>query len=108
MNSIAKTPQKPYYAVIFTYKRTNVDNGYEVMEKKTTEMVAKMKGFLGYESSKDESGFGVIISYWDSEESINTWRSNQVHRSAKEGGREQWYSEFATRICKVEDDYYSE
>jgi heme-degrading monooxygenase HmoA len=105
---IAETPKPPYYAVIFTFKRTPVDNGFEGMEKKTSEMVSKMKGFLGAENTKDENGFGVLISYWDSEESINAWRSNQLHRSAKDSGRDQWFSEYATRICKVEYDYFSE
>lgn len=105
MSQISSTPKPPYYAAIFTYKRTSVDNGYDEMEKKTAEIVSKQKGFLGAESARSEDGFGVLISYWDSEESINSWRNNGVHRGAKEAGREQWYSEFKTRICRVDYDY---
>lgn len=107
MSKIANTPKKPYYAVIFTYQRTQEDNGYDEMEKKTSEMVSGQKGFLGVESVKDSNGFGVLISYWDSEESINQWRNHQTHKGAKDVGRKQWYTEFSTRICKVEDDYFS-
>jgi len=50
------------------------------MEKKASEMVSKMKGFLGTESDKNENGFGDFLSYLDSEENINAWRSSQLHR----------------------------
>lgn len=107
MSQIANTPKPPYYSVIFTYQRTSVDDGYDVMEKRTAEVVSKMKGFLGAESTRDENGFGVLISYWDSEESINAWRANLTHRDAKESGRNQWYSKYISRICKVEYEYSS-
>lgn len=69
-------------------------------------IVSKQEGFLGAESVRDQNGFGMTISYWDSLESINAWRSNSPHMYAKEMGEKAWYSEYMIRICKVESDNY--
>lgn len=104
MAEIAKTPVPPYYAVIFTSIRTPGDNGYGKIADEIVNIVSKQKGFLGAESVRDSNGFGMTISYWDSLESINDWKSNLQHKKAKEMGMKQWYSQYKIRICKVEND----
>ena len=82
MNGIAKTPQPPYYAVIFCSQRTDADSGYEKMAEKMVELASQQKGFLGIESAKDE-GLGITVSYWDSLDAIRTGRNIQhikLHR----------------------------
>jgi len=37
--------------------------------------------------------------------SIKLWKQNTEHVMAQKQGREIWYREFKTRICKVESDY---
>jgi heme-degrading monooxygenase HmoA len=72
------------------------------------EMVALAKeqpGFLGEESVRESNGFGVTVSYWESEEAIRLWKENARHRVAQKLGREQWYESFVTRVCKVERAY---
>ncbi|GAB6110061.1 antibiotic biosynthesis monooxygenase family protein [Fusibacter bizertensis] len=108
MSKIARTLETPYYAVIFTSTRTLGDNGYENVGDKMFEMASKQKGFLGAESVRDEEGFGMTISYWDSLESIDIWRNNVSHMKAKEMGKKMWYSKYMIRICKVESDNYFE
>ncbi|WP_055668660.1 antibiotic biosynthesis monooxygenase family protein [Desnuesiella massiliensis] len=106
MNGIVKTPKPPYYAVIFTSIRTSGDNGYGKVSDDIVNIVSKQKGFLGAESVRDEDGFGMTISYWDSIESINEWKYNVPHMKAKEMGKKMWYSKYMIRICKVENDNY--
>lgn len=106
MSKIAKTPKKPYYAVIFTSIRTLDDNGYGKVGDDIVNIVSKQQGFLGVESVRDEDGFGITISYWDSLESIKAWKNNNDHRNAKEMGKKMWYSKYMIRICKVESDHY--
>lgn len=103
MPPIAQTPQPPYYAVIFTSVRTDVDNGYAEMARKMVDMASRQPGFLGVESAREE--VGITVSYWTDLESIKAWKSNIEHREAQALGRKQWYSTFKTRICKVERDY---
>jgi heme-degrading monooxygenase HmoA len=59
---IAQTPKPPYYAVIFSTQRTNIDEGYIEMAEKMDTLATKQEGYLGMESAK--SNLGLTISYW--------------------------------------------
>ena len=100
---IATTPKPPYYAVIFTTYRTDIDAGYYEMAEKMEQLAAQQEGFLGVESVRDE--LGITVSYWSSLEAIKNWKYHLEHSEAREKGRSTWYKNFKVRICKVERDY---
>ncbi|WP_196139027.1 antibiotic biosynthesis monooxygenase [Aliikangiella sp. G2MR2-5] len=101
--SIAKTPRPPYYAVIFSnYLSSDVD-GYTETAERMLELAAEQPGFLGFESVRD--GMGITVSYWRDLEAIKLWKANSEHQVAQKTGKEKWYSQFVTRIAKVERDY---
>jgi hypothetical protein len=50
-HSIARTPDPPYYAVIFTSLRTEGDHGYGQMADRMLELASQQPGFLGVESA---------------------------------------------------------
>lgn len=100
---IANTPKAPYYAVIFTTLRTEVDTGYNEMAEKMETLAKIQEGYLGIESARDE--VGITVSYWSSLEAILKWKENVSHAEAREKGRSEWYKNFKVRICKVERDY---
>lgn len=100
---MAKTPQTPYYAVIFTSIRTDNDNSYADMSQKMIDLAKQQDGFLGIESAREE--IGITVSYWRDLDSIKKWKDNSEHTIAREKGREIWYKSFKTRIAKVERDY---
>lgn len=100
---IAKTPVPPYYAVIFTSLRTEIDEGYEMTADRMVELAAGQPGFLGVESARE--GIGITVSYWESLEAIRQWKANTEHLAAQKLGRKQWYTAYKTRICLVERDY---
>ncbi|MBL0457656.1 antibiotic biosynthesis monooxygenase [Aeromonas enteropelogenes] len=100
---IANTPEPPYYAVIFTSERTNVDEGYAAIAERMLALARTQPGFLGVESARD--GVGITVSYWRDLESIRHWKGDLEHREAQRLGREQWYRTFKTRIARVERDY---
>jgi len=100
---IAKTPKPPYYAVIFTSIKSTKLDGYEEMANKMLDLVKKQKGFLGYESASDK--IGITISYWSDLDSIKNWKQNIDHKEAQLKGKSSWYSNYKTRIVKVEKDY---
>jgi len=104
-NTIARTPEPPYYAVIFTNQRTAGDKGYGAMAEYMMELAAKQPGFLGAESTRDANGFGITVSYWTSEEAIRNWRANTEHQGAQEAGKKTWYANYALRVAKVERAY---
>ncbi len=105
MSSIAKTPEPPYYAVIFTSQRTENDRGYGQMAERMTEIAARQPGFLGVESVRNENGLGITVSYWSSEEAIAAWKQHLDHKPAQEAGKRIWYSEYYLRVAKVERVY---
>ena len=100
---ISNTPKPPYYAVIFTSARTNVDDNYADTADKMVEMAHQQEGFLGIESARDD--IGITVSYWRDLDAIKNWREHTEHTIAREKGRTDWYSAFKTRIAKVERDY---
>lgn len=100
---IATTPQPPYYAVIFTTTRTNVDEGYAEMAERMVELAQQQDGFLGAESARNS--LGITVSYWKDLESIKKWKLQSEHQLAQKKGHELWYSSFKTRIARVEKDY---
>ncbi len=93
----------PYYAVIFTSRRTDGDNGYGEAAKHILELAREQPGFLGFESARQE--IGISVSYWESLDAIRAWRENAEHKHVQERGAKEWYSEFRVRVCKVEKDY---
>lgn len=101
MSGIAKTPEPPYYAVIFASQRTDGDRGYGKMADKMVELATKQQGFLGIESARDEE-LGITVSYWDSLESIKNWKEHAAHQVAQDRGKAEWYKNFSLRVCKVE------
>ncbi|WP_078382503.1 antibiotic biosynthesis monooxygenase family protein [Sutcliffiella halmapala] len=104
----ANTPEPPYYAVIFTSQRKEDDDeGYGRTANLMVEMASKQVGFLGVESSRDKDGLGITVSYWDSLDAIKNWKENNSHKKVQEKGKNDWYSGYKTRICKVERDYMS-
>ena len=101
---IARTPEPPYYAVIFTSTRTEADHGYAAMSDRMIEMAEKQPGFLGVEDAREED-LGITVSYWKDLESIKNWKHHAEHSIARQKGREEWYKSFKVRIARVERDY---
>ena len=101
---IAATPKPPYYVVIFTSLRSEVDAGYAEAAQRMLELAALQPGFLGVESARSD-GLGITLSYWQSEEAICAWREHAEHVAVREQGRADWYAAFATRVARVERAY---
>ena len=102
----ARTPAPPYYAVIFTSRRTEWDpQGYAEAAQRMVELAAKQPGFLGVESARGADGLGITVSYWRDEDSIAAWKRQTDHAAIRIRGRKLWYEHFEVRIAKVERAY---
>ncbi len=106
MSPIAKTPEPPYYAVIFSSLRADDIDGYAETAARMVELAAQQPGFLGVESVREV--LGVTVSYWSDLDSIKRWKSNAEHQVAQKMGMNKWYSSYKTRIARVERDYGNE
>lgn len=105
MSQFAKTPEPPYYAVIFTSQRTSDDHGYNATAERMGELASEMPGYLGIESTRGADGLGITVSYWASEADIANWKRHVDHQAAQDHGKKQWYQHYELRVAKVERAY---
>lgn len=104
-DNFANTPKPPYYAVIFSSQRRAEEAGYGATADRMVELAAQQPGYLGVESVRGSDGFGITVSYWQSEEHILAWKRHVEHSLARERGRNEWYEHFELRVAKVERAY---
>ena len=103
-NTIAKTPDPPYYAVIAPAVLSADREGYAETAAGLIALAETVDGFLGIEACA-HGGFAIAVSYWRSLEAIATWRRKAEHLHAKELARTRWFDAYVTRIAKVERVY---
>lgn len=102
---VANTPEPPYYAVIFSSRRTEGEKGYGKMAERMVELAGLQPGFLGVESVRGSDGFGITVSYWTSADAVAAWKANVEHLAAQAGGKRVWYERCGLRVAKVERAY---
>ena len=103
--AFARLPAPPYYAVIFTTRRSEGDHGYAEMAERMERLAATMPGYLGAESARGTNRMGITVSYWESEEAILNWKRNAEHTAARELGRTRWYEHYELKVARVERAY---
>jgi heme-degrading monooxygenase HmoA len=105
-DGFATLPLPPYYAVIFSSRRNADDEaGYGEAAQRMVELAAQQPGFLGVESTRGSDGFGITVSYWESEDAIAAWRRQAEHAATRAYGRQHWYEHYELRVAKVERAY---
>ncbi|HWY72321.1 MAG TPA: antibiotic biosynthesis monooxygenase [Burkholderiaceae bacterium] len=102
---MARTPQPPYYAVIFTSIRTAGDRGYAETADRMVELASGQPGFLGVESVRDSEGVGITVSYWESTAALQAWKAQAEHLVAQQRGQRDWYQHYEVRVARVERAY---
>ena len=99
----AKTPEPPYYAVIFSSVRR--DDGFTQTAERMVELASQQPGFLGVESVRGTDGFGITVSCWTSEEAIAAWKANVEQLAAQEKGKQKRYIHYELRVAEVKRAY---
>lgn len=95
--------EPPYYAVIFTTLLSEDLANYQSTAVQMEKLAEQQEGYLGIETARNE--LGITISYWKDLNSITNWKNNLEHAEARDKGRQQWYTQYRLRICKVEREY---
>ena len=102
----ARTPKPPYYAVIFSSTRAADDGAaYGETAERMVQLAQQQPGYLGVETTRGAHGFGITVSYWESEAAIVAWKQQLEHSEARRQGREHWYQHYELRVAKVERAY---
>lgn len=102
---LAPTFEPPYWAVVFTSRRTEGDHGYAAMAEEMAERVKAQPGFLGMESVRGADGVGITVAYFRTEADVRAWKQVPRHGEAQRLGREQWYAGYRVRVARVEREY---
>lgn len=102
---LARTPEPPYTAVIFTSLRTEAAAGpdYALMAGEMESLAAEQPGYLGIEYAHDT--VGITVSYWATAGAARAWKQVSEHRVAQRRGRDEWYRAYRVRIATVEREY---
>ena len=105
-DAFARLPPPPYFAVIFPSRRHGQDDaGSGEPADRMVELAVGQPGFLGVESTRGTDGFGITVSYWESEAAIAAWRQHAEHAATRKYGRAHWYEHFELRVAKVDRAY---
>ena len=106
MSDFAPLPDPPYYAVIFTAQRTDEDGpGYDAMAAQISSRALDQPGCIGMETTRNDAGLGITVSYWRDEASLLAWKDDARHLVAQQLGKDRWYSHYTLRVAKVERHY---
>ncbi|MEM7330149.1 MAG: antibiotic biosynthesis monooxygenase [Pseudomonadota bacterium] len=105
MDGFSKTPEPPYYAVIFTSTLGDNDEGYDAMGRAMVDLAEHQPGYLGIETTRGADRLGITVSYWKDEDSILAWKQQAQHLMAQKHGIEKWYAHYELRVAKVERAY---
>ncbi|MBE9516148.1 MAG: antibiotic biosynthesis monooxygenase [Proteobacteria bacterium] len=81
-----------------------LDKAYYATAARLRKLAIDKYGCIEF-SSISEGDEEVSLSYWNSEEDINTWKADDEHRAAQEKGRNKWYRSYQIEITKVERSY---
>jgi len=95
----------PYYAVIFSNQLSDDNEGYAEMAELMSSIAQKQKGFLGMDSTRNATGMGITVSYWQDQASIQEWKQEVEHLTAQRLGRERWYADYHLHVAKIERSY---
>ena len=66
------------------------------------ERVQAQPGFIRAHSFRNESGFGVTLSYWETESDLKVWGRDETHQKAMAFGRDQAYSSYRLEIAEIQ------
>lgn len=99
---IDKLPEPPYYAVIFSSKRSQNEKAYRDSINDMLTLAAEQPGYLGTERARDPDGFGITVSYWSTLEAFTAWSQIAETFIARASGKEKWFDFYELRITRVE------
>ncbi|MFN8081891.1 MAG: antibiotic biosynthesis monooxygenase [Kineosporiaceae bacterium] len=106
----AAVREPPYWVVVFTSRlRPRITHDDRAEHQAACLLMLglaeRQPGLLGVESARDEDGLGILVSYWDSEESIRAWRADAEHTIARQTGRGTWYERYTVRVGMIGRSY---
>ena len=92
------------FAVIFRAEIARLDEEYSLMAARMQKLALEEYGCLEF-TAVTEGTSEIAISYWDSMDQIQAWKTNAEHLLAQAKGRSQWYSSYRVQVVDVVREY---
>ena len=73
-----------------------LDKGEEILAHAKTQ-----PGFVDYKQYLSADGERLTVVRWKDEATLEGWRIDPKHRTAKKLGRERWYADYHIEIAKI-------
>ncbi len=94
--------------VIFEVKPTQEGKEeYLKIAAELREELSKAEGFISGEryESLSEEGKLLSVNVWESEEALNKWRNNHIHRQGQKRGHDSLFEKYNIKVATVIRDY---
>jgi len=103
-NVFTTTPDPPYFAVILTSKTTaqEAETG-DTAEVHVPRLAKGQPGYLGVETSTNENGQEITVSFWRDLASIEAWEKVVSRSEAQAPGQTGWFGRYDIRVCHIQD-----
>jgi heme-degrading monooxygenase HmoA len=101
-----ETLNTPYYAVIFTSRKSAQIDGYDKAAERMQILCAAQPGFIRMVHATTDDGDSVTTCYWEDLASISAWKSNSEHQAVQDQGIARWYDEYHIEIARIERSYH--
>lgn len=89
-----------------TTPREDLDvEAYRYASVRMRELVAAMPGFISYNTYTADSGEGIAVVRFESEEAFEAWRTHPKHQQAQAMGRSGYYQEYWVQVCSTLREY---
>jgi heme-degrading monooxygenase HmoA len=99
------TDDGPIACIFLSTRTQDHDDEYEAWSVRLDEMVRATPGYLSHESVRDPlSRRGITVAYFDSEASMEHWRTIPEHLEAQNLGRRSFYEEYTVQLVRVVDE----
>ncbi len=86
--------------------RHRSDEQYEKWSAEMDTLVREVPGYLRHFSFRGSAAReGVTISYFDSMQSLDEWRTAARHRQAQQYGRDSFYDEYEIEVATIVREY---
>lgn len=78
---------------------------YPKVADKISKLAMEQQGYIDEQSSRDENGFGVSVSFWETIDDAAKWKENSIHQNIQERGKNEWYEWYRVEIAEVTRSY---
>ena len=92
------------YVVVFTAQLSDLNKDYFDLAAKLRQRAIENYGCTEFISAS-QGDQEIALSYWTDLESIQRWKSDELHIRGQALGQSQWYKGYRVDICEVMRSY---